>query len=103
PSIISGTGTVDGEVQISYQDDTDATAIDSVFLTTSGTNFVTANGMGHGLGGSTIRTVRITGQGYVGTNIVTGHFAIHTAEANGTSVEGVIIMAGSWLKVHLLQ
>lgn len=103
PSIVSGSGTVDGELQITYHDNLDAPKTSSVFMNTTGSNFVTANGLGHAAGGSTIRTVTIRGAGYMGTLVVTGNFSLRTAEALGTSVEGVKIMAGSWLKVHMLS
>jgi len=101
PTVVSGTGTLDGYIQLTYTDTTGTSKISPVYLNGSGSTAVTADGAGNDTQTTTTRMVRISGACYVATTITTGRLSLAVAEANGTGT-GIKVNTGSWLRLTLL-
>lgn|GEM_PF-3469830 len=101
PTVVSGSGTLDGYIQLTYTDMTGASKISPVYLNGSGSTAITADGAGNDTQTTTTRMVRITGSCYVATTITTGRLSLAVAEANGTGT-GIKVNTGSWLRLTLL-
>ena len=106
PEIVSGSGTVDGFMQYTFQDTTGAAAVVSRYLTAAGTNSVSAQGASANGSTSTstgeVRTVQFTGYAYLGSTVTTGSVSVKVSESVATGT-GVKALVGSWLRVTALS
>ena len=100
PEIVSGSGTVDGFIQYTYQDTTGASQVASKYLTAA--NVISAIGASANGGTSTstgeVRTVQFTGYAYMGSSVTTGSISVKVAESVGSGT-GVKALVGSWLRI----
>ena len=105
PSIVSGSGTVEGFAQYSYTDTSGNPAVTQAYLNTSGSNAITAIGASSDADASSstgeVRAVHFEGSCYFGGSVTTGAMTVKVAESGGTDT-GVKIIVGSWMQFKQL-
>lgn len=105
PSIVSGSGTVEGFAQYSYTDTSGNPAVTQAYLNTSGSNAIAAIGASTDAAGSSstgeVRAVHFEGSCYFGGSVTTGAMTVKVAESGGTDT-GVKIIVGSWMQFQQL-
>ena len=105
PSIVTGSGTIDGFGHYTYTDGSGVDQVDTKYLNTGATGPIIADGASvdaaNSVVNSEVRSVRVSCSVYVATTITTGKFALKVSESAGTGT-GVKVLAGSRIKAELL-